>query len=66
VSQYEPGHRLRFVRQTKHFDRGDTLEVVAAVENGLRFAAGRREVDFVLAVRSFDVGEAPRVESVVR
>jgi len=60
VSQYEPGQRLRFVRQTKHFDRGDTLEVVAAVENGLRVRRpDGREVDFVLASSaSFDVGEA--------
>src|SRR5207247_6946322 len=36
ASQYEPGQRLRFVRQTKHFERGDTVAVVATVENGLR------------------------------
>src|SRR2546429_302882 len=61
TSQYEPGQRLRFVRQTKHFDRGDTVEVVAVVGNGLRV---RRpdgiEVDFIpsSAAASFDVGQA--------
>jgi len=35
ASQFEPGQRLRFVRQTKKFDRGETVEVVATVENGL-------------------------------
>ncbi len=28
ASQFEPGQRLRFVRQTKKFDRGETVEVV--------------------------------------
>ena len=61
ASQFEPGQRLRFVRQTKKFDRGDTVEVVAVVENGLRV---RRpdglEVDFIPSgsAASFDVGEA--------
>jgi conjugative relaxase-like TrwC/TraI family protein len=61
ASQFVPGQRLRFVRQTKHFDRGDTVEVVATVENGLRV---RRpdgvEVNFIPAnvAASFDVGEA--------
>ena len=56
-----PGQRLRFVRQTKHFDRGDTVEVVATVENGLRVRrADGTEVNFIPAsvAASFDVGEA--------
>ena len=61
ASQFEPGQRLRFVRRTKKFDRGETVEVVATMENGLRV---RRpdglEVDFIPsgAAASFDVGEA--------
>lgn len=61
VSQYEPGQRLRFVRTTKHFERGDTVEVVATVENGLRIRrADGTEADFVPAGSAafFDVGEA--------
>jgi conjugative relaxase-like TrwC/TraI family protein len=61
VSQYEPGQRLRFIRQTKYFDRGDTVEVVATVGNGLRVRRpDGREVDFVPASAAayFDVGEA--------
>jgi conjugative relaxase-like TrwC/TraI family protein len=61
ASQFVPGQRLRFVRQTKHFDRGDTVEVVATVENGLRVRrADGVEVNFVpaSAAASFDVGEA--------
>jgi hypothetical protein len=59
--QYESGQRLRFVRQTKHFDRGDTVEVVAAVENGLRVRRpDGTEVNFIPAnvAASFDVGQA--------
>src|SRR5208283_4076831 len=61
ASQFMPGQRLRFVRQTKHFDRGDTVEVVATVQNGLRVRrADGTEVNFVpaSAAASFDVGEA--------
>ena len=61
ASQFVPGQRLRFVRQTKHFDRGDTVEVVATVENGLRVRrADGAEVNFIpaSAAASFDVGEA--------
>ena len=61
ASQYEPGQRLRFVRQTKHFDRGETVEVVATVENGLRVRRpDGTEVNFIPAnvAASFDVGEA--------
>ena len=29
ASQFEPGQRLRFVRRTKKFERGETVEVVA-------------------------------------
>jgi conjugative relaxase-like TrwC/TraI family protein len=61
ASQFEPGQRLRFVRKTKKFERGETAEVVAVTENGLRV---RRpdglEVDFIPSgsAASFDVGEA--------
>ena len=61
ASQYEPGQRLRFVRKTKQFDRGETVEVVATVENGLRVRRpDGTEVDFIpaSAAASFDVGEA--------
>jgi conjugative relaxase-like TrwC/TraI family protein len=59
--QFEPGQRLRFVRRTKKFERGETVEVVATLETGLRV---RRpdglEVDFIptSAAVSFDVGES--------
>ena len=61
ASQFEPGQRLRFVRKTKQFDRGETVEVVATVENGLRVRRpDGTEVDFIpaSAAASFDVGEA--------
>jgi conjugative relaxase-like TrwC/TraI family protein len=61
ASQFVPGQRLRFVRQTKHFDRGDTVEVVATVEKGLRVRRpDATEVNFIPAsvAASFDVGEA--------
>jgi conjugative relaxase-like TrwC/TraI family protein len=61
ASQFEPGQRLRFVRKTKHFDRGDTVEVLAVVENGLRvLRPDGTEVNFIpsSAAASFDVGEA--------
>jgi conjugative relaxase-like TrwC/TraI family protein len=61
LSQYEPGQRLRFVRRTKHFDRGETVEVGAVLENGLRVRrADGSEIDFIPAstAASFDVGEA--------
>ncbi|PYJ96515.1 MAG: hypothetical protein DME23_20435 [Verrucomicrobia bacterium] len=61
ASQYESGQRLRCVRQTKHFDRGDTVEVVAVVENGLRVRRpDGTEIDFIpsSAAASFDVGQA--------
>ena len=49
-----------FARPNK-FDRGDTVEVVATVENGLRVRrSDGTEVNFVpaSAAASFDVGEA--------
>src|ERR1700722_7010723 len=61
VSQYEPGLRLRLFRKTKHFDRGDTVEVVAMAEDGLRVRRpDGTEVNFIPAsiASSFDVGEA--------
>ena len=61
LSQFAPGQRLRFVRHTKHFGRGDTVEVVATAGNDLcvRRADGS-EVNFTPASvsASFDVGEA--------
>jgi hypothetical protein len=61
ASQYEPGQRLRFVRKTKAFDRGETVEVVAVVEDGLRVRrADGTKVDFIphTAAAAFDVGVA--------
>ena len=61
ASQFEPGQRLRFIRQTKKFDRGETVEVVATMENGLRvLRPDGTEVNFIpaSAAASFDVGEA--------
>ncbi len=61
ASQYEPGQRLRFVRKTRKFDRGETVEVAAVVENGLRVRrSDGTEVDFIPinAASTFDVGEA--------
>jgi conjugative relaxase-like TrwC/TraI family protein len=61
ASQFEPGQRLRFVRRTKKFDRGETVEVTAIVENGLSVRRpDGTEVNFIpaSAAASFDVGEA--------
>ena len=61
ANQFEPGQRLRFVRRTKHFERGETVEVQAVLENGLRVRrSDGSEVDFIPATvaASFDVGEA--------
>ena len=61
TSQYEPGQRLRFVRKTRDFDRGETVEIKAVVENGLRVRRpDGSEADFIpqTATASFDVGEA--------
>jgi len=60
ASQFEPGQRLRFVRRTKHFDRGETVEVVTTVENGLRVRRpDGTEIDFIptSSAAYFDVGE---------
>ena len=60
ASQYEPGQRLRFVRKTKHFDRGETAEVLAVLETGLRVRRpDGTEIDFIpsSAAASFDVGQ---------
>ena len=60
ASQYEPGQRLRFVRKTRKFDRGETIGVAAVVENGLRVRrSDGTEVDFIPAnaASTFDVGE---------
>ncbi len=61
ASQYQLSQRLRFVRKTKVFDRAETVEVVAIMENGLRVRRpDGMEVDFIPAgaAGSFDVGEA--------
>ena len=61
ASQFEPGQRLRFVRHTKKFERGETVEVAAIMENGLRVRRpDGTEVDFIpaSAAASFDVGES--------
>ena len=61
ASQFEPGQRLRFVRRTKRFEHGETVEVVATAENGLRVRRpDGTEVDFIpaSAAASFDVGES--------
>jgi len=65
ASQYEPGQRLRFVRKTRKFDRGETVEVAAVVENGLRVRrADGTEMDFIPAnaASTFDVGEASELK----
>lgn len=67
LNQYEAGQRLRFVRRLKKFDRGETVEVQAVLDqpgaghNTLRVRrANGQEVDFIPAnsPASFDVGEA--------
>src|SRR5205823_2646647 len=67
VNQFQPGQRLRFVRQTKRFERGETVEVVATVDqpgaghNTLRVRrADGSETLLQLSAGSacFDVGEA--------
>jgi conjugative relaxase-like TrwC/TraI family protein len=58
-NQYEPGQRLRFVRKTWDFDRGETVEIRAVLEKGLRVRRpDGMEVDFIPAstAASFDVG----------
>ena len=60
ANQYEPGQRLRFVRKTRHFDRGETVEIKAVLAGGLRVRQpDGTEVDFIPAscAASFDVGE---------
>ena len=59
--QYEVGQRLRFVRQTKKFERCETVEIAAVVEGGVRIRrADGTEVNFIpaSAAASFDVGES--------
>jgi ATP-dependent exoDNAse (exonuclease V) alpha subunit len=62
--QYGPGQRLRFIRQTKKFNRGETVEVVAQPEAGHNMLRVRRmdgsEASFKLGAGSvcFDVGAA--------
>lgn len=59
--EFEPGQRLRFVRHTKKFERGETVEVAAVMETGLRVRRpDGSEADFIpaSAAASFDVGES--------
>lgn len=68
ANQYEPGQRLRFVRKTRQFDRGETVEVEAVLENGLRvLRPDGTEVSFIPASSggSFDVGEARELKVAV-
>jgi hypothetical protein len=61
VNEYEPGQRLRFVRKTRTFDRGETVEIQAVLERGLRVRrSDGSEGDFIpaSAAASFDVGES--------
>jgi conjugative relaxase-like TrwC/TraI family protein len=64
VREFEPGQRLRFVRHTRKFERGETVEVVAqpgAGHNTLRVRrADGSETFLKLGAGSacFDVGEA--------
>jgi len=61
ANQYEPGQRLRFVRKTRVFDRGETVEIQAILENGLRVRRpDGTQVNFIPAscAASFDVGES--------
>ena len=67
ASQFEPGQRLRFVRKTRKFERGETVEVVATMDqpgaghNTLRVRrSDGSEVDFKVGQGPalFDVGEA--------
>lgn len=67
ASQFEPGQRLRFVRKTRKFERGETVEVLATMDqpgagpNTLRVRrAGGEEVLFKVDAgsASFDVGQA--------
>jgi conjugative relaxase-like TrwC/TraI family protein len=58
--QYEAGQRLRFIRQTKKFDRGEMVEITAVMEAGVRVRRlDGTEVDFIPAnaLASFDVGQ---------
>jgi len=61
ASQFEPGQRLRFIRRTKKFEHGETVEVAAVAETGLRVRRpDGMEVDFIpsTSAASFDVGES--------
>jgi conjugative relaxase-like TrwC/TraI family protein len=61
VNEYVPGQRMRFIRKTRSFDRGETVEVLAVVEQRLRVRhADGTEADFIpnSGAASFDVGES--------
>ncbi len=65
TNQYEPGQRLRFVRKTRDFDRGETVEIRAVLKNGLRVRRpDGMEVDFIpaSATASFDVGVSRKLK----
>jgi conjugative relaxase-like TrwC/TraI family protein len=61
TDHYEPGLRLRFVKNTTHFKAGETVEVIEPVGKQLRIRADDgREVNFSpsRSPSSFEVGEA--------
>ncbi|MCI0541165.1 MAG: relaxase domain-containing protein [Verrucomicrobiales bacterium] len=61
VSHYEPGQRLRFVRSTKTFAKGETVEVAGVQDNTLKLRrADGSEASLKLGAGTacFDVGEA--------
>lgn len=65
ANQFQPGQRLRFVRKCKAFDRGETIKVVAVVENGLcvrRPDGTEAYFNPHTAAASFDVGEARQLK----
>ena len=59
--QFQPGQRIRFVRRTKDFEKGETVEVASVSGQSLKLRRqGGQEVRFTLGPGSacFDVGEA--------
>jgi ATP-dependent exoDNAse (exonuclease V) alpha subunit len=61
TDHYEPGLRLRFVKNTTHFKAGETVEVIEHVGKQLRVRSDEgREVNFSpsRSPSSFEVGEA--------
>jgi hypothetical protein len=61
LAHYEPGLRLRFVKNTTHFKAGETVEVIEPVGKQLRVQRSNgRELNFSpsRSPSSFEVGEA--------